>query len=106
MNFQCQDNIFEIIGENQIHPLDTSLNVSQESNCLKAQALANIFKQFDYEPGQFEFEYKFAFPEESDMIILTTNGKLVSDETQSDFILSAKILIDQPLIKHIKLKIN
>jgi len=40
------------------------------------------------------------------MIILTTNGKLVSDETQSDFILSAKILIDQPLIKHIKLKIN
>ncbi len=89
-----------------MHPLDTSLNVINSYEFSSDKALANVFKQFAYEAGQFEFSYKFAFPEEHDMIILTTSGKLSSEENQSDFILSAKVLIDQPLIKHIKLKIN
>jgi len=69
------------------------------------QAIAKVFLKFTYESGQGEFNYKFASSDDEREIIITTTGKLISNGFEPDFILSAKISIEDSLIRYAKLKI-
>jgi len=95
MNLFAKDSLFEIIGEEKIHPLDTTLN-----------ALAKAFLRFEYESNQLEFEYKFGYSSDDSEIILTTSGKLVGENMMSNFVMSTKMLVQEGWINHVKLQIS
>lgn len=64
-----------------------------------------MFYKFEQEEGLIEFRYKFSTSDDENEIILTTVGKMVTGGFQPDFVLSAKIALDENLIKHIKMKL-
>jgi len=57
------------------------------------------------EKGKLCFDYKFAASDDDSEIIITTTGKLTSQTYNPDFVLSAKVVVHECLIQHIKLKL-
>jgi len=89
-----QDAVFEIIDEPKVHPLNVTLN-----------ALAKVFLKFESEADAIDFDWKFASSEDESEIIITTTGKLISNDFKPDFILSAKVSVHDSLIRYIKFKL-
>jgi len=94
MSLFDRDAMFEIIGEEN-YPLDTTLN-----------ALANTFQSFEYEMNQLEYDFRFGFSGDNNEIIVTTSGRLAAIHQTSSFVISAKVLVQENLINHIKLQIT
>lgn len=94
LNLFVQDAVFEVLGEEKVYPLFTTLN-----------ALAKVFLNFQCEQEALQFDYKFAYGDDNNEIIISTSGKMMANGSQPNFILSAKILLNENLIKHIKLRL-
>jgi len=70
------------------------------------KALAKAFLRFEHEPDQLEFDYKFDYSSDDNEVILTTSGKLNGENIQSNFVISAKMFVEECWINHVKLQIS
>ncbi len=64
-----------------------------------------MFLKFDCEADAIDFDFKFASSEDDSEIIITTTGKMISNDFKPDFILSAKVSVHDSLIRYVKLKL-